>query len=275
MASKKQCEVFIKQELISDEDDERKEGPHHLEDFKIKCEVVIKEEPNEIVFDEKNEQFPCDLCGEKFQDKLEVLQHYKIHTSGPKKYELKCKKCSIRFMTQSGLRLHKCSRGKDAIYDDSRFACSSCDKTFLNQSSLWNHQKNHLQSNVQQCMERKMKKSKDYLQTLEKHVSMMEQEMPKLIARPNKVKRPYSCRFCQAKFSRRYRLVAHIDKHLLEKEVEKDEKPTDPLKTPDSKVLSKNVPSENDLKTSELSCLICDKTFQDEWKLKIHKWTHN
>ena len=91
----------------------------------INCELIVKEEnigDNEeficvneesISVKEKSVQFPCDLCGQKFPDKVAVLEHFKTHTKSTKMPKIKCEKCGKIVPSLSKLGRHKCISWSD------------------------------------------------------------------------------------------------------------------------------------------------------------------
>ncbi|XP_050317924.1 serendipity locus protein H-1 [Bactrocera neohumeralis] len=110
-----------------------------------------------------NKKYGCDICGQKFVQKINLTHHSRIHTA-EKPYE--CPECQKRFQERSHLQRHqkyhaqtrsyrcekcgkmykteRCLKVHNLVHLEQRpFACNVCDKSFISNSKLKQHSNIH------------------------------------------------------------------------------------------------------------------------------------
>ncbi|XP_068156601.1 serendipity locus protein H-1 [Drosophila tropicalis] len=110
-----------------------------------------------------NKKYQCDICGQKFVQKINLTHHARIHSS-EKPYE--CPECQKRFQERSHLQRHqkyhaqtrsyrcekcgkmykteRCLKVHNLVHLEQRpFACNVCDKSFISNSKLKQHSNIH------------------------------------------------------------------------------------------------------------------------------------
>ncbi|SPP80781.1 serendipity locus protein H-1 [Drosophila guanche] len=110
-----------------------------------------------------NKKYQCDICGQKFVQKINLTHHARIHSS-EKPYE--CPECQKRFQERSHLQRHqkyhaqtrsyrcekcgkmykteRCLKVHNLVHLEQRpFACTVCDKSFISNSKLKQHSNIH------------------------------------------------------------------------------------------------------------------------------------
>ncbi|XP_004530987.1 serendipity locus protein H-1 [Ceratitis capitata] len=110
-----------------------------------------------------NKKYGCDICGQKFVQKINLTHHSRIHTA-EKPYE--CPECQKRFQERSHLQRHqkyhaqtrsyrcekcgkmykteRCLKVHNLVHLEQRpFACTVCDKSFISNSKLKQHSNIH------------------------------------------------------------------------------------------------------------------------------------
>ncbi|XP_037942498.1 uncharacterized protein LOC119675372 [Teleopsis dalmanni] len=111
----------------------------------------------------ENKQYGCDICGQKFVQKINLTHHSRMHTA-EKPYE--CPECQKRFQERSHLQRHqkyhaqirsfrcdkcgkmykteRCLKVHNLVHLEQRpFACKVCDKSFISNSKLKQHSNIH------------------------------------------------------------------------------------------------------------------------------------
>ncbi|XP_067617782.1 serendipity locus protein H-1 [Eurosta solidaginis] len=110
-----------------------------------------------------NKKYGCDICGQKFVQKINLTHHSRIHTA-EKPYE--CPECQKRFQERSHLQRHqkyhaqtrsyrcekcgkmykteRCLKVHNLVHLEQRpFACTVCEKSFISNSKLKQHSNIH------------------------------------------------------------------------------------------------------------------------------------
>ncbi|XP_075150842.1 wings down [Haematobia irritans] len=111
----------------------------------------------------ENKKYGCEICGQKFVQKINLTHHQRIHTN-TKPYE--CSECQKRFQERSHLQRHqkyhaqtrsyrcekcgkmykteRCLKVHNLVHLEQRpFACTVCDKSFISNSKLKQHSNIH------------------------------------------------------------------------------------------------------------------------------------
>uniref|UniRef100_A0A1A9W6M7 C2H2-type domain-containing protein n=1 Tax=Glossina brevipalpis TaxID=37001 RepID=A0A1A9W6M7_9MUSC len=111
----------------------------------------------------ENKKYGCDICGQKFVQKINLTHHTRVHTA-EKPYE--CSECQKRFQERSHLQRHqkyhaqtrsyrcdkcgkmykteRCLKVHNLVHLEQRpFACTVCDKSFISNSKLKQHSNIH------------------------------------------------------------------------------------------------------------------------------------
>ncbi|CAD7084038.1 unnamed protein product [Hermetia illucens] len=119
----------------------------------------------------ESERFSCDICGQKFVQKINLIHHTKAHL-GEKPFE--CSQCQMSFPERSHLikhqryhtstRQYKCEKcGKmykterclkvhNLVHLEKRpFVCSECNKSFISSSKLKQHSNIHTGERPYKC----------------------------------------------------------------------------------------------------------------------------
>ncbi|XP_055848222.1 serendipity locus protein H-1 [Episyrphus balteatus] len=110
-----------------------------------------------------NKKYGCDICGQKFVQKINLTHHQRVHTA-EKPYE--CAECPKRFQERSHLQRHqkyhaqtrpfrcekcgkmykteRCLKVHNLVHLEQRpFACQVCNKSFISNSKLKQHSNIH------------------------------------------------------------------------------------------------------------------------------------
>lgn len=110
-----------------------------------------------------NKKYGCDICGQKFVQKINLTHHQRVHTA-EKHYE--CPECPKRFQERSHLQRHqkyhaqtrpfrcekcgkmykteRCLKVHNLVHLEQRpFACQVCNKSFISNSKLKQHSNIH------------------------------------------------------------------------------------------------------------------------------------
>ena len=105
------------------------------ENGQIEQVVVTKENiDNDVAI---SMSYHCNVCGEFFEAKKRIQEHFKIHTQ---RKTNACKICSNSFWTKKGLNNHSDSHIKsEKKKSKERYSCLLCDYSTLKGSSFENH----------------------------------------------------------------------------------------------------------------------------------------
>ena len=90
--------------------------------------------------------FKCHICGEPFDRKYKLNDHFKVH-DGIKC--VKCEVCSLSFFSQSGMMAHKRIHNENAKTIE--YECFMCHKPFSLKSNLRQHLRRHYGDKPEQC----------------------------------------------------------------------------------------------------------------------------
>ncbi|XP_058832117.1 zinc finger protein 62 homolog [Topomyia yanbarensis] len=83
---------------------------------------------------DRNQQFPCDICSQKYPNQRS-LQIHKTGVHGEDKFE--CEFCGKRFKKSRNLKEHKASHTGETLY-----SCDLCGMTSNSNGNLYSHKKN-------------------------------------------------------------------------------------------------------------------------------------
>ncbi|XP_067636661.1 zinc finger protein 271-like isoform X1 [Eurosta solidaginis] len=92
---------------------------------------------------DKNEQYPCDICGKNFKTKS-ILNRHKLYHSGEKAH--KCDFCEKEFIQASDLNQHMRTHTGEKPYK-----CKYCKRCFATKSILNKHFRVHVGDNIHRC----------------------------------------------------------------------------------------------------------------------------
>ncbi|MGO0306066.1 C2H2-type zinc finger protein [Endozoicomonas acroporae] len=133
--------------------------------------------------------FQCNQCEKRFNRKMNLLKHIRIH-KGLKPY--KCQLCKRSFTQSSNLKMH--IRTHNGVRP---YKCDNCDKRFAQRSDLKKHTRIHTGERPYKCEVCEM--SFSMANGLTKH------------SRIHTGERPYTCKVCEKSF----RLANSLSKHSL------------------------------------------------------------
>jgi uncharacterized Zn-finger protein len=83
--------------------------------------------------------YTCSICAENFIRNIDLRRHSFIHFQG-KVYACSYPNCIERFKTSYKLKLHRVIHRESAIKN---FVCEICNKSYLRQTALYKHKKQH------------------------------------------------------------------------------------------------------------------------------------
>ena len=176
------------------------------------------------------ETFCCELCGEKFNQKLKLRAHVKIVHPGPKP----CPECGMEFNTFHELRPHRQAMHgvkTQAVQVMEQVVCNECGKLFTNIHGLTSHIKfYHGEDKKLPCdhcdqtfrTERQLAKHKKYIQLTPCEVcgemmTAVKMKHHMMIWHTDDKLKPFVCEVCKKGFSSKYRYDRHKVVHTGEK----------------------------------------------------------
>ncbi|XP_046967799.1 zinc finger protein 662-like [Vanessa cardui] len=147
-------------------------------------------------------QYICDFCGKLFASSRCIVKHLEKHQK-PKTYE--CKKCTMIFKTEAGMRLHESSHTGIRIRNNNskKYVCSICGAVCSSSSNYNIHKRRHLNKFTKSCVEC----GKGFYRTTDLEIHM----------RKHTGERPFECKYCSRSFSRQDVLNRHMKCHTGEK----------------------------------------------------------
>ncbi|XP_055905612.1 serendipity locus protein H-1 [Eupeodes corollae] len=154
-------ESGLKKHVKSHRDDSRKDGWKKCPDCG-KCLKLGSMWMHRKIHSD-NKKYGCDICGQKFVQKINLTHHQRVHTA-EKPYE--CAECPKRFQERSHLQRHqkyhaqtrpfrcekcgkmykteRCLKVHNLVHLEQRpFACQVCNKSFISNSKLKQHSNIH------------------------------------------------------------------------------------------------------------------------------------
>ncbi|KAM4034650.1 uncharacterized protein ACNLHF_021315 [Anomaloglossus baeobatrachus] len=141
---------------------------------------------------EEDKPYSCSECGKRFNKKLQLVKHLRIHT-GEKPFS--CSECGKRFLKKSHLVIHhKIHTGEKA------YPCSECGKRYREKCKLVIHQRIHTGEKPYLCSEcGKCFNQKSHLIVHQRtHTGV----------------KPYSCSECGRGFNGKLELARHQNIHI-------------------------------------------------------------
>ncbi len=148
----------------------------------------------------------CSECGKTFADKINFLNHLRIHTVGRL---FNCDRCKTKFPFKSHLEIHMKSHA-----DQRTYLCSLCGKDFKWLGNLKLHQKRH--AGVNACVRASHLKEIHPGEKTDKDSNIA---TPLTTSETSKTEgvhpgeKLYSCASCGMNFSTKIYLLAHEKRH--------------------------------------------------------------
>lgn len=208
--------------------------------------------------------FFCELCGEVFQDKNKLKEHYnRLHTA-QEKMEWKCQQCGDTFEDDVTALHHERTEDhfEGVTAENGTFKCLLCSEQYTNTSNLLIHSICHSikKHNCKDC--KKQFISKDSLQNhLESHADFI-----------------VTCNICKEFFVNKYILKKHlIMSHGIQIEhVYGDYNSNDPQQEQSEKDTAIHVSDnvQENLQSDAYKCKICKTTFATSLLLNKHTFLH-
>ena len=81
----------------------------------------------------------CSHCDKTFSRSYELSRHLKIHSSASDNYDYECKVCQVKIKSKDKFKQHLLLHNRD----QSKFRCTTCNKSFSNKYNLDVHEKIH------------------------------------------------------------------------------------------------------------------------------------
>ena len=204
---------------------------------------------------EKNKEYNCDLCCEKFSKPSSLNQHKAREHNLGLESEITCKYCNIKCANKPGLRAH------ERTHLDKKFSCSVCKKSFL----ILNLLRDHVEKGICKLENRTCEIcSKVFIDKTRKDMHMKIHQNDK----------PFKCKICNKSFIQKRTLKEHSLTHDTVRHYECD-------------VCGKKFVQKNHLKYHMSSqhpgsvpdlckhrCDTCSKAFPYLHQLKRHQRSH-
>ncbi|XP_067636614.1 zinc finger protein 3-like isoform X2 [Eurosta solidaginis] len=146
--SQDELSEFIKNESIEDDEENTEYSDTiHSTTFVTKEEFTTEEQKVAVLHKNirnKNEQYPCDICGKHFKTKSVLNRHKLIHSD---EKPLKCDFCEKRFAQAANQRQHMRTHTGEKPYK-----CKYCKRRYATTSGMNTHLRvNHLGDNMHRC----------------------------------------------------------------------------------------------------------------------------
>ena len=136
--AKDECEESVILETNCDSN----EGDHV---DSLKCEENADEHDEQSISTSKCVKYTCSICHVSFNNKAKFTKHRKIHNDNN---PFKCHECSQTFPKKLHLNVHLRSHIKN---EDKKFSCGSCNKQFMYEYLLKQHEYKHTDEKPYPC----------------------------------------------------------------------------------------------------------------------------
>ena len=268
--------------------------------------------------------YTCNHCDKKVTDRSHIITHIRIHT-GEQPFE--CVKCNFKSAYRQTIQRHK-ELCHSNLPPPRPFSCSKCEKSFKTKQIFRKHQLVHSSSKQFSC--KKCSYATNRKQHLKEHLLDKHSNFPEELLKPHgcevcgfrfkcsnhlirhlKVHNRdsiksylYKCEYCDASFTEKYNLRAHIDikhkqkppKHICgvcnrrfhgKRDLERHAviHQSDPVlhhcsecdfksKHVQSLVRHNKVKHSDTYEPKKYPCDVCSKDFKSKAKLKRHSYIH-
>ncbi|KYB27486.1 zinc finger protein OZF-like [Tribolium castaneum] len=149
----------------------------------------------------KDSEFQCRICKLTFSNKTSLNKHNKSTHKDDNPF--KCDQCSQSFRKKMHLNVHQRSHTKD---EDKKFFCKSCDKQFMYEYLLRQHEYKHTDEKPFPCSV--CNRGCLTAESLRRHMRIHDR---------NYVKKKHSCEICHKEFPYPSFLAEHMKNHTGEK----------------------------------------------------------